>query len=202
VLQFVAVRHVTRVMSHIWVTHCNSVLQCVAVRHVTRVMSRIWHTATVCCSVLQCVMSRESCPTYEWHTATVCCSVLQCVMSRESCLTYELHMRKSCQLYETWVILMRHDSFIWDMMYLSHITSCATWLFIWHNCRIHRVHEQLCWQLDKWQDFIMCHSCVRHDSRDMTHSYIRMSHVTRMNESWHTYEWITSQIQLNHIATS
>ena len=30
-------------------------------------------------------------------------------------------------------------------------------------------------------------------------SYIWMSHVTHMNESWHTYEWVMSHIWMSHV---
>jgi len=31
-------------------------------------------------------------------------------------------------------------------------------------------------------------------------SHVWMSHVTRMNESRHTYEWVTSHIRMSHVA--
>ena len=39
---------------------------------------------------------------------------------------------------------------------------------------------------------------LTHDAHEWVTSHIWMSHVTHMNESWHTYEWVMSHIWMRH----
>ena len=94
------------------------------------------------------------------------------------------------------VFLLKYDLFICDVTYsrVWHDSfTCVTWRI--RMCDM--THSYV------WHDSCMCAIWLIHMC-GMTHSYVwhdsfMMSHVTHMNESYHTYEWVMSHIWISHV---
>ena len=128
----------------------------------------------------------------------------------------ELFVVWVCDMTRSCVCDMTH-SYGWDVThsYMGHKNSpwyeCVTWLI--HVCVTWLIHMCVTWLIRKVCD--MTHSYMCHRKLfvvecatwlihvcDMTHSclwhdsvlHIWMSHVTHVNESWRTYEWVMAHI--------
>jgi len=95
-------------------------------------------------------------------------------------IRHESFISDKTHSYETWLIHMRHDSFIWDMTH-----SYETWL-------IHIRHESFI--SDKTHSYETWLIHMRHDSFvwDMTHSYetwlIHMRHESFISDKTHSHD--------------
>ena len=146
----------------------------------------------------------ESCHTYWWVMSHIWRSHV--IHKKESCRTYEgvmshiwrshvTHMNESCHTYE-WVM-----SHIW-MSHVTHMNeSCYTYEWVMSHLWVHLANavESRCNTLQ--HPATLCNTQTRGISCvcDMTlcdTSHIRMSHVTYINESCHTYEWDMGWLQL------
>ena len=115
-------------------------------------------------------------------------------------LMFDAQMNELCHIHEwvshTYAWVMSH-SYVWHD---SH--SCLTRLI--HMCELtnsnvrHDSFIRVTWLIHECD---MTRSYVWHV---MSHiepvmSYIHMGHVTHMNESCHTYEWVMSHIWMSHV---
>jgi len=116
-----------------------------------------------------CAMPRSH--MYVWHDSFICVT-LTAVCNRD----------------------VRHMTRVMSRIWMSHDTcmneSCHTYV-----TAVTRVCQSC--RKCKWVMSHVCMSHVTHMTRVMTHLW--MSHVTYMNVSWHTYEWIMSQIPMRHV---
>ena len=114
----------------------------------------------------------ESYHTYEWVISHI--QMSHVTRTNESCHTYE------------WVM-----SHIW----MRHVTrtneSCPTYEWVMSHSRYTRatLRADLRAHIHEW---VMSHVW-------MSISHIWMRHVTHMNESYHTYDWVMSRSWMSHI---
>ena len=136
-----------------------------------------------------------------------------------------MHMNEWRQPYEKiwhtheWVtVAIRKDKALSSLLhqchliYMSHTYECEydihmAHIWMWHTYDIHMAHIWMTRHRFKWLDR-WCGSHVTHMnesyhtyewvmSQAMSHMW--MSHVTHMNESWRTYEWVMSHIWMSHV---
>jgi len=131
----------------------------------------------------------------------------------ESCHVYATHMSESCQLHDmgelqdssTFWNVREWDSPMWRDSFL-----CAA--YMWHIYRlIHETLQKVTLNYSRTVALFVtfvdksCHIYAAH-MNDTSHvwmsrvTHIRMSQVTRMNESWHTYEWVRSHVWMSRVA--
>jgi len=160
---------------NVWVVVGYSVLQCVA-----------W-----CCSVLQCVAANSD-------TSWTCKWCFYSTLTTQSApgISHVTHVNEPCHTFE-WVM-----SHMW-MSHVCHVTeSCRTceWCF---QCTATHSHVQL--DLFIWELWLI-HMCDFHlkilcfYSTLTTQSAPGISHVTHVNESCRTCEWVMSHMWLSHVA--
>ena len=125
-------------------------------------------------------------PLREIKEIDTCCSVLQCVLQCVSVWKglFERDQRDILtvppRLFER---RGRTHSYLWHDSCI-----CATWLIhmydmtLWETWGAERSFSTF-----QWVKLRINESC-----------HIRMSHVTHLNESCHTYEWVMSQIWMSH----
>jgi len=130
-----------------------------------------------------------------------------CHPLNESCHTYEWvmahiwmchfrHMNESCHTYE-WV---------WSYIWMSYVTQCR---FFTRKNLVGVVslkrHPQGWMKLEwSWMTLKRRMSHVTHmngscHTYEWVMSHIWMSHVTHMNVSYHTYKWVMSHIWMSHV---
>ena len=146
----------------------------------------VLQSVAVCCSALQ-------------QCVAACCSVLQCVAVRCSSVL---------QCVAVLCSVVQCGSVWWSLLPLFCATSMTClWAVVvaqYVSCSLLQSVAVCCSLLQSVAVF--CYSSVLPELRAcelrLSHgiSHISMSHVTRMNESCHTYEWVMSHIPMSHVA--
>ena len=138
----------------------------------------------------------ELCHTYEW------------VMSH-IWMHHVTHKNGSCHIYE-WVVAriwMRHVTHMNESWHVSYIYgSRHTYTHAMHHVRCmsreclarHPCHTyEGTWRIymcDMTHSYVWHVSYVTHMNASCSFSDVRLSHVTHMSESRHTYKWVMAHI--------
>jgi len=175
--------HITR-MSHIWMSHVTQI------QRNTLLSTHLLHLAhSVSCDVschgfvhvtwlthirVMCDMTHS----YTWHDSLIC-------------VTWLIH---TCDMNISYVC-MTHLKFIW------HASSIgATWLIhLFGTTHSYKWHDSFNGTSSCFYFLFLSPHLYFPDSLWWVMSYIWTCHVTRMNESCHTYEWVMSYIWTCHV---
>jgi len=183
------------VTSHMWMSHGTHVNEACRPRW-TR--TRDWHGRCDLREVSHVTRANVSCHTYEWimscHTCRkvmssaldVCQGLrgrwsLEYMCHNESCHTCEcvMSVNESCHTYE-WVMSRK-----W-MSQVKHVNEA---------CRPRQVRARNCEANGVWEENV-CHNESYH-----TREWVWMSHVTRVNLSCQTCEWVMSNVWMSQTHT-
>jgi len=130
----------------------------------------------LCCSVLPCVAVCCS----MLQCVAVCCSALHCVAVTHHSVIW--HTATRCNHTATHCNKLQQAATSCNMLQHTHLLICVTWLIV--------------------TEWVMSHiTDTPVSARDVgwwVTSKIWMSHVTLMNESFHTYEWVMSHLWMSH----
>jgi len=156
------------------------------------------------------------------------CEVTPLYVQHDSCICtiWLIHMREMTHSYVTWLIHMRHDSFIWDMTHsyvtwLIHMcnTTLASVLYDSFICATQLLHlydmTHFMWDIRRsyvWHDSFICVTWLIHIC-DMTHSYVRhgsficvtwlihtcdMTHSYGRHDSFIRVTWLIHMCAMTH----
>jgi len=135
--------------------------------------------------------------TYSHVWQTSCTHVVWLVCMRDMTHSHSgtlLTFTQSCRDRVTFT----HDSFT---CVTHHSFACVTYLIHKHDVTRLYVTRSYVWHYTRgtpWTFSVvekeLCHAC------EWVRSRIRMSHVTRMDDSCHTHEWVMSHICMSHVA--
>ena len=175
----------------------------------------------------RCVVSHksESCHTSVSDMTYISHSDVLCHISSESChtsvshVTQEWAMSHKCEWHKCeWHKCEWHDSPLSFRCVMSHLNErCNMWMS--HVTRTNESCQTCKWVISPPHEWVMSHKVESCHTRvsDMTHIshsdvschnachmshviiHVWMSHVTRMNESCHTYKWVISHIWMSHV---
>jgi len=167
----------------------------------------------------------ESCHTSVSDMTYISHSDVLCHISSESChtsvshVTQEWAMSHKCEWHKCeWHKCEWHDSPLSFRCVMSHLNErCNMWMS--HVTRTNESCQTCKWVISPPHEWVMSHKVESCHTRvsDMTHIshsdvschnachmshviiHVWMSHVTRMNESCHTYKWVISHIWMSHV---
>ena len=150
------------------------------------------NAATVYCSVLHCVALRCSCIVLQY------CQIFG-VVAACVCHTCATHMNESRHTYE-WVTWYE---WVMSHIWMSHVTqmnksgltqneSCHTRGGVTHRIALHLTNHCIRWHCSKQMSHgthmnLSCHTY------DHVPPDVRGSHVTQINESYRTWNWVRLQ---------
>ena len=106
-----------------------------------------------------------------------------------------LHMNESC-LTHAWVmsqVCMSHD-YVTDEWVTKKLCVCHRWVWVMSVCVISRALHVIVWMSHVSH---MNESCLTYE---WVMSHIWMSHVSHMNESCLTYWWVMSHMWMSHVS--
>jgi len=164
------------VMAHIWMSHGTHMNE--SCHTYEWVMSHIW--------MRHVTHMNEPCHTYEW------------VMSH-IWMSHVTHMNESCHTYK-WVMSHTQSSPITDMPKMDWF-----WLLIFPTNVVRGLLNKEIKFQNKGAVLVQIAPLLFSQPRNQNQSikrgmlHVWMSHVTHVNESWHTYECVMSHIWMSHV---
>ena len=116
--------------------------------------------------------------------------------------TTHLYMRNDPFIFETCLIYLPHKSFICDMTHSRMTRPSYTWHDVYTSfiCKKWIVH--VC-DMTRLMSHVWIYHVSHMNESCHTHQWVMVhiwiNHVTRMNQSCHTYEWVMVHIWMIHV---